>query len=233
MPIYQKVKNDLQQKIIEGIYKSGDKIPSERELCDVYGVSRMTVRQAVMELEKDGTVYREKGRGTFVAARDLYQDNLKSFTDTLIEQNMTPTTRVLEASKVTQLKVISQKLGVDPRTSYYKIKRLRLGDDVPIALETVYIPEDYVPGITGQQLEKSLYQVLEEQYGYELTHIACEIEASISNRIMMGVLELKSQKALLRVTGITFDQNGRKLFYEESYYRSDLYKYHVDILGRQ
>ncbi len=232
MALYKEVNQDLSDKIKNGFYKSGDKIPSERELCEVYGVSRMTVRQAVMALESEGKVIREKGRGTFVTSPNLYQDNLKSFTKTLVAQNMTPTTRVIEASKVSHLRKISQILGVEESSSYYKIKRLRLGDDVPIALETVYIPESYVPGITDHHLEKSLYGVLEDQYGYELTHIACEIEACLSNRILMSVFELKSQKALLKVTGITYDQTGSKLFYEESYYVSDLYKYHVDILGR-
>lgn len=232
MPIYQNVKDDLIKKISEGTYKSGDRIPSERELCQVYGVSRMTVRQAVVALEKDGMVYREKGRGTFVSTPNLYQENLKSFTETLIEQNMKPTTRVLEISRVSRLTHISQQLGGDLNSSYYKVKRLRLGDGVPIALETVYIPTEFTPGLTEYQLDQSLYGVLKEQYGIEIAHIACEIEACISNRILMGMLELKNQKALLKVTGVTYDQNDRKLFYEESYYVSDLFKYHVDILGR-
>lgn len=233
MAIYLDVRDDLYDKITSGVYKSGDKIPSERELSETYSVSRMTVRQAINVLVKDGVVYREKGRGTFVSVPNLYQDNMKSFTQTLIEQNMHPTTKVIEASMVTHLKSISQILHMDPRTSYYKIKRLRLGDNVPIALETVYIPTKYVPGLLDHSLEHSLYQVLEEQYGYEMTNIACEIEACISNKILMGVMELKNQEGLLKITGITYDQNGRRIFYEESYYRSDLYKYRVDILGRQ
>lgn len=233
MAIYQTVKEDLYKSIKSGVYKSGDKIPSERDLSIHYGVSRMTVRQAITGLLQDGLVKRVKGKGTFVSVPNLYQENLKSFTTTLIEQNMHPTTIVLEASTVTHLKSISQILNVDSMTSYYKIKRLRLGDHVPIALETVYIPTTYTPGILDYKIDESLYKVLEEQYGYEMPNIACEIEACISNRIIMGIMELKTQEALLKVTGITYDQNGRRLFYEESYYRSDLYKYRVDILGRQ
>lgn len=233
MAIYMKVRDELYDKIIEGVYKSGDRIPSERELSDVYGVSRMTARQAITELEKDGIVYREKGRGTFVSGPNLYQDNIKSFTQTLIEQNMHPSTKIIESSTVSHLTSISQILHMDKKTSYYKVKRLRLGDNVPIALETVYIPTIFTPGLLENKLDGSLYKVLEEQYGYEMSNIACEIEACISNKILMGMMSLKNQEALLKVTGITHDQNGRRLFYEESYYRSDLYKYRVDILGRQ
>lgn len=232
MPIYQDIKKAIQGAIQEGTYKPGDKIPSERELSLQYEVSRMTIRQAILELDKEGAIHREKGRGTFVSTPNLFQENLKSFTQTLIDQNMEPTTKVLEVSSVMQLKKISQHLGLPMSEPYYKIKRLRLGDGVPIALETVYIPIKHAEGLIQHDMTLSLYKTLEGHYGYELTHIACEIEASISNRIVMEAMELKSHTALLKISGVTYAQEDQKLFYEESFYRSDLYKYHVDILRR-
>lgn len=232
MSIYKNIKLDINTKINEGIYKSGEKIPSERVMSTLYGVSRMTIRQALLELENEGIIHREKGRGAFVSIQELYQDNLKSFTQTLIEQGMVPTTRVIEVSTVSKLGAISKVLDVHEGTSYYKIKRLRLGDDVPIALEKIYIPTQYVENILGYNMKGSLYKVLEDYYGYDVTHIDCTIEAVISNRGHIRVLELKKPTALLKVFGVTFAQDNLKLFYEESYYRSDLYKYHVDIMRR-
>ncbi len=229
MARYLDVKNDLLNKISEGVYKSGDKIPSERDLTEVYKVSRMTVRQAINELERDGSLYREKGRGTFVSAPNIYQENLKSFTQTLSERNMTPSTKVVEVAKVIHLQSISQILDMPLDTPYYKIKRIRCGDGIPIALETVYIPVEFVAGIDQYNLEKSLYGILEKSYGYDVVHIACEIEACISNRLIDELMELRRHSALLKVTGVTYSQNEKKLFYEESYYRSELFKYHVDI----
>ena len=233
MPIYKEVKNDIIEKINSGTYKSGDRIPSERSLAESYGVSRMTLRQALNELEGEGLLSKEKGRGTFVSSPNLYQENLRSFTQTLIDRRMVPSTKVIEVAKVLHLRNISQMLGIHPDEPYYKIKRLRSGDGIPIALETVYIPITYAEGIDAYDLSGSFYSILEEKYGYELVRIASEIEASLSNRILSEAMDIKKQTALLKVTGITYAQNERKLFYEESYYRSELYKYHVDIMGNR
>lgn len=232
MAIYQEVKQDILKQIHDGFYKSGDRIPSERDLCGLYKVSRMTLRQALSELEQEGILVREKGRGTFVTTPNLYQENLRSFTQTLIERGMIPSTIVIEASKVLHLRSISQLLGLDKDEPYYKVKRIRLGDDIPIALETIYIPVKYAKDLKNHNLSTSMYKILEQHYGYELFRNACEIEASLAPRDILDLLDLKKTTALLKVSGITYAQGDLKLFYEESYYRSDLYKYHVDIMGR-
>jgi GntR family transcriptional regulator len=232
MAIYQDVKKELTYRIHEGIYKAGDKIPSERDLSLEFKVSRMTIRQALSELVAEGALYKSMGRGTFVSSPSLYQENLKSFTQTLIGQGMVPSTKVIEVATISQVKKISQWLNVDQMSPYYKVKRLRLGDGVPIALETIYIPKKYAEGLPKHDLTHSLYKILEQEYGYDLTHITCDIEANISSRIIMEAMGLNKQTALLKITGITYAQNDLKLFYEESYYRSQLYKYHVDILNR-
>ncbi|PKM67251.1 MAG: GntR family transcriptional regulator [Firmicutes bacterium HGW-Firmicutes-2] len=232
MAIYQDVKKELTYRIHEGVYKAGEKIPSERDLSLAFKVSRMTIRQALSELVVEGALYKSMGRGTFVSSPSLYQENLKSFTQTLIGQGMMPSTKVIEVATISQMKKISQWLNVDQMSPYYKVKRLRLGDGVPIALETIYIPKKYAEELPKHDLTHSLYKILEQEYGYDLTHITCDIEANISSRIIMEAMGLNKQTALLKITGITYAQNDLKLFYEESYYRSELYKYHVDILNR-
>ncbi len=233
MAIYKEVKDDINNKITMGMYKPGDRIPSERLLSESYGVSRMTLRQALNEVEKEGFLYREKGRGTFVASPDLFQENLKSFTRTLIDRRLTPSTHIIEVSKILHLKQISQLLDLHPDEPYYKIKRLRCGDEVPIALETVYIPIIYAKDIDGFDLTESLYSILEKNYGYEMIRSACEIEACLANRLLSEQMDTKKNAALLKVSGITYSQADRKLFYEVSYYKSELYKYHVDIMGQR
>ncbi|PKM58002.1 MAG: GntR family transcriptional regulator [Firmicutes bacterium HGW-Firmicutes-3] len=232
MAIYQDVKKELTHRISEGIYKAGEKIPSERDLSLAFKVSRMTIRQALSELVAEGALFKSTGRGTFISSPSLYQENLKSFTQTLIGQGIVPSTKVIEVATISQVKKISQWLNVDQMAPYYKVKRLRLGDGVPIALETIYIPKKYVEGLPKYDLTTSLYKILEKEYGYDLTHITCDIEANISSRVIMEAMGLNKQTALLKITGITYAQNDLKLFYEESYYRSQLYKYHVDILNR-
>jgi GntR family transcriptional regulator len=231
-PIYKHVKKDILNNINSGAYKSGDKIPSERELGVIYNVSRMTARQAVNELVNEGIVYREKGRGTYLSSPQFLQNNVKSFTETLKEQDYTPSTKILEFSMVHNLKDICSKMGCNLKDKFYKIKRLRLGNNIPIALETVYIPEYKCEGLKTYDMSKSLYKVLEDNYGYIVENVTCQIDATISNKIMISIFELSKPVALLKVTGITYTTTGDKLFYEESYYRPDIYKYHVNIYKR-
>lgn len=229
---YQKIKKDIENKINTGEFKSGEKIPSERKLCELYNISRMTARQAVNELVKDGIVYREKGRGTFVSSPNFLQRNVKSFTDTLRERGFNPSTNIIEFSTVYNLRDISNIMEVPYETKFYKLKRLRLGNELPMALETVYIQKDRCLGLHKYDISKSLYEVLEEHYGYKVENISCDIDACIANNIMMKVFNMKKARALLKITGISYTSNGEKLFYEESYYRPDLYKYRVDIFRR-
>jgi GntR family transcriptional regulator len=229
---YQRIRKDMENKISSGEFRSGEKIPSERKLCELYNISRMTARQAVNELVKEGIVYREKGRGTFVSSPNFLQRNVKSFTDTLKERGFNPSTNIIEFSTVYNLRDISNIMGVPYETKFYKLKRLRLGNDLPMALETVYIQKDRCIGLQEYDISKSLYEVLEEHYGYKIDNISCDIDACIANNIMMKTFNMKKARALLKITGISYTNNGEKLFYEESYYRPDLYKYHVDIFRR-
>lgn len=230
-PIYIKVKKKIQDKINEGIYKAGEKIPSERELAKEYGVSRMTARQAVEALSYEKTVYRERGKGTFVAAKQFSQKNVKSFTQTLAEQGYEPSTVIIEFSIVRSLKEISRKMELPAETEYYKLKRLRLGNNIPIALETVYIPVQMCPML--EQPRYSLYDELERKYGYIVERVSNDIDACISTRPMMELFQLQKPKALLKIKGVSYTTEGEALFYEESYYRSDLYRYQVDIYKRR
>ena len=97
----------------------------------------------------------------------------------------------------------------------------------------MYIPVIHVPDIDNYDLSQSFYNILEEGYGYEMIRSACEIEACLANNLLATQMEAKKNSALLKVSGITYSQGDQPLFYEESYYKSDLYKYHVDIMGQR
>lgn len=231
--IYIEVKNQIIHKINEGHFKAGDKIPSERVLSETYGVSRMTARQAVSALVQEGIVYRETGKGTFVSAKQFFQKNVKSFSQTLLEQGYEPSTDILEFANVHSLKEISNVMGLPYETHYYKIKRLRYGNGVPIALETVYLPVDKCKGLKEEYIGQSLYEALESRYGYVVGRVSNDIDACISTRMMMQLFEVQKPVALLKIKGVSYTVDGEMLFYEESYYRSDLYRYQVDIYKRK
>jgi len=228
-PIYIKLSRIIEERIHNGIYNIKDRLPSERDIAVAFKVSRMTVRQAISVLEDKGIVYKERGSGTFVKAPSFEQNNVKSFTDTVGKMGYTVKTKLLELSQVHGIKLIAEKLDLPLDAKYFKIKRLRMGNDIPMALEILYVPIQYCEGLDHYNLEDSFYQLLEEVYDTKINEVSYKMEAIIANPIYRKLLELNKATALLKVTGVSIDLNGRKLFYEESIYRSDLYNYRVDI----
>lgn len=230
LPIYIQLKNIIEKQIEAGIFQPDQMISSERKLSEEYEISRMTSRQAINELVKEGKLYREKGRGTFVSPPRFLQENMMSFTETLKSQGYTPTTKVLEFSVVRSLKKFSDLLDTTEEQNYYKLKRLRFADSIPVALETVYIPTEYCPDLDQYDLSTdSLYRILNEKYHQPIDSTLSTLEAVISDKMMMKIFEVKKPTPLLKAEGITRTEEGKKLFYEISYYRSDIYTYQVNI----
>lgn len=231
-PMYLLVKDDIIEDIKEGRLKAGDKILSERELCKKYSLSRMTVRQAINELVVEGMAESIKGKGTFVTKAQATQRNLRSFTDTVKSQGAVPTTKIIEFSTVNSLGSISKQLNLEKETKYYKVKRLRYADNEAVALETAYLPQEYCINLDKYDLTDSLYGILESVYKYKIIKTNCTIEACISNTPITKVFERTKPFPMLKVTSVVYTNTGIKLFYEEAYYDSKLYKYQVDISGR-
>ncbi len=228
-PVYLKVAMILEKQIKNGEYKIKEKLPSERELAVMYNVSRMTARQAIIYLEEKDLVYRERSSGTYVQAPSIQQNNIKSFTETVGDLGYEVHTNILEFCTVHSVSSICKEMELPISTSFYKIKRLRFGNQIPMALEILYIPKNYLKGLEQHNLENSFYNVLEEYYGLNISRVSYKMEAIVANPVYTKLLLIKKGTALLKVSGVSFDNNDRKLIYEESFYRSDLYNYHIDI----
>ena len=159
-PTYIKIKESIQKKIQDGELVPGDALPSERTLAESYGLSRMTVRAALSELVAAGALYREQGRGTFVSARKMKQSNIASFSETVRSMGFTPSTKIVDFSVTMPQPEISDKLMV--KTKVYRALRVRLADDIPVALEEVFIPLHICPGLKLVDLKLSLYKLINE-----------------------------------------------------------------------
>ena len=117
-------------------------LPSERELCDMFGVSRITVRRAVADLELDGVLFRVQGKGAFVNAAKIQQPlfRVSSFTQDMNSRQMKPGSRILALERIPSGELIAAKLGIEPTEDVYMLKRLRIADEEPMAIETCYLP---------------------------------------------------------------------------------------------
>ena len=167
-PLYCKLAEKLEEKIDDGTYKPGDKIPSERELCDLYNVSRMTVRLAIDELERLGKIEKVQGKGTFVLSKSIVQslNNVYSFSREMKKQGKISSTRIIVREVIEANSKISKHLGIKEGEKVIYLERLRLAENVAIMVEKTWFPyEKYYFLMNIDFNTKGLYKTLENDYG--------------------------------------------------------------------
>jgi GntR family transcriptional regulator len=229
IPAYYQLKNIILRKINSREYKEDDIIPSERELSDSLGISRMTVRQALSQLVSEGVLYREKGKGTFVSKTKIEQRNIMSFSDTVVKKGMLPSTRVLNFQKEACSDFIKEILDLKEDEPVFNIKRLRLANNIPVGIEEDFIPEKYCPNLDKFDLTGSLYKLIRDEYSHNINYADNTVEAAKPTRIEKELLNIAPTTPVLNINSIIITDVGLKLLYEKSIYRSDEYKYNIRV----
>lgn len=227
LPKYYRLKESIRGIIEDRQLGEGDLIPSERELCEAHGVSRMTARQAVNELVNEGVLYREQGRGTFVAGAKLQHETarLTSFTQDMQERGMTASSKVLGVDVEGASTTVARLLGVDPEEQIIRLTRVRNAEGIPMALETSHLLYEVGKDILDVDLsQSSLYQELRKK-GLEITSAEQKYEATLLDENEAIHLGIPAGRAALLVQRVTFDDSGRPFEYVKSIYRGD--RYHV------
>src|ERR1700704_3880891 len=144
----------------------GDSIPSERQLSQDLGVSRLTIRAALDDLVRDGYLDRRHGSGTYVTEPKIAQPlTLTSFSNDMRRRGMVPGSRTLELTTILAGARLGHRLAVSPDARVVRVRRLRLADSKPMAVEILHVPEALVPGLTRSDFEThSFYDLLAERY---------------------------------------------------------------------
>jgi GntR family transcriptional regulator len=227
-PFYIQVKEALLEKITSGQYRPHDRLPSERELSSHFDVSRMTVRQALLDLARDGTIYARVGRGTFVATPKTDQQlrTLTSFSQDVRSWGGEATSQVLEARETAASAEVAAALRVAAGAPVLVLSRLWLADGVPLAIETTNLSQALCPDLFQHDFGvESLYQVLRSDYDIEPAQADQVIEAALASPREADLLELTPPAAVLRMQRLTRDSSGLPIEYVHSTYRSDRYKF--------
>ncbi len=231
LPLYYQLEEQIKKSIEAEELRPGDALPSERELSESYQISRMTVRQAITNLVNKGYLFREKGKGTFVASQKFEQNlqGLTSFTEDMKARNLVPGSKLLHFEIYPAEEDIKAKLSLEDDELIYKIKRLRLANDDPIAVETSYLPVKLVPSLTPDILAKSLYTFIENELELSIGHAAQTVEAAIVTDEDRAHLKIDKGVPVLLIQRETYLENGTPLELVRSSYRADKYKFKIDI----
>lgn len=227
LPLFGRVKASVLEAVENGELRPGDRIPSQRELCKRFGISLMTARRAINELIGEGVIYALPGKGLFVAARKQPAESgpLVGFSEDMQRRGMRPSSRLLESGLVAATPFLARMLGVEPESELVYIRRLRLANDHPIALQAGYVVHRYCPGLLAHNLETaSLFSVLREEYGLRLADSRVAVESVLANGEEAGLLGVPVPAALLVTEQLTFLDNGHTIEFTRTKYRGDRYQ---------
>jgi len=236
LPRYFQLKEIMRERIRSGEWKPGELIPSERELSEKYGISRMTARQAITELVNEGLFYREQGKGTFVSQRKITQQliHLTGFTEDIRARGQRPGTKVLSATMHPADEETAEKLRINPGTPIFRLQRLRLADDEPLAIELSQISFKGCEGLLEEDLEhNSLYRLLEAKYGLALMEADQELEAGLTGSEEAQLLKISVASPVLFTRRITYSDRNQPIEYAKAVYCGNKYTFYTHMKREQ
>lgn len=232
-PLYLQLVNILIEKIEKNM-EDHEQILSEREICDIYDVSRTTVRQALDQLEKEGYIYKIHGKGTFVSPKKLSQDLISfySFTEEMKKLGKTPNSEVIGFEIVNIDEKISRIFKSNDDDLVYKITRIRKADDIPMIYEVTYLPYNLFVGLSKDNLENMpMYDVLVNKFNIKLTSAEEYFEPIITRKLESIYLEVPEGSPSLRIERLTYDHDVL-IEYTVGVARGDKFKYRVQLLNK-
>lgn len=233
IPMYYTVKERIAELIESQGLKPGDSIPSEHELMERYGVSRITVRRAIDELANEGRLYRVQGKGTFVREDSISEDllSLVSCTQDIRNLGMTPSRVVISAEVVKADARRRSELDLTEGDEIFRLERVYYADGTPINHTTTHLPYRYFPGIEQIDFSKySLYEVLETTYHTNIIEALRSIQAVSATENIANYLQIDAGDPVLYFSCVTMGEVvGRKIPIEsfDCHYRSNKFKFYI------
>lgn len=233
IPKYYQLASILRRKIEAGEWPPRTPIPSERLLEVQYNVSRTTIRQAIDYLERQGYIYREQGRGTFVSPQKLQKgiQELTSFSEDMLRRGMQPGQVIRRIERLIPPSNVQQRLELAPGADVLCLERLRLGDDIPIGLQTSYLALAPNQEITRAELEEagSLYRILQEKYNILPSEADETLEVTLATPEEAALLQIPPDAPLLLNERLMYNQNRQPVEFVKILYRGDRYRYLIRL----
>jgi GntR family transcriptional regulator len=210
-PLWHQVVQALREPIDNGVWSPGDRLPGEGRLCELLGVSRITVRHALRTLEAQGLVRKEHGRGTFVTSDRLVGGarSVSSFSREMVELGRQPGSVLLEAETVPAEPSVASALELRGSSLVVRIRRLRTGDGQPIGIQTAHLRADRVSGLDPREIAtRSLYEVLDTEFSIRPTEANEVYRVGSASEDEAHVLEIEPGTPVFVVKRLARDDQG-------------------------
>lgn len=230
-PLYEQLKDILKQKITAGELQPGEALPGERQLMETYGVSRVTVRQAIAELVNEGLLYRQHGKGTFVAPMRIERPlaRLLGVAEELALEGLDIEIQVIKTGFQEATLEARQELQLAAGEAVFGVTRLITAAHQPLLLDAGYFPPAIGQLLQNVDLSKDLIYTQLELYGYKISNGWQRISAGHASREAARYLQCRAGSPVLVVKRTTYVEGGLPIDFSTAIYRGDRYEYHVNL----
>lgn len=237
VPYYFQIVQVLRESIADLKEQEGEEripLPSETEMSELFSVNRGTIRHALDMLEREGLIYREKGRGTFIRRRRVELDlsYLSSTTDDLKKRGWEPSTEVISINKVFPRSHIRTSLNLEEGEKVWEVYRCRLANNEPISLQRAFLPVHLMEDLVKKDLTSSLFRIWQDEYRIQPRNAEQTIRARIPTSEEAEFLQTTECDPVFEITRVTFDINNTPFEYLISIWRGDRYDFFVRLSTR-
>jgi GntR family transcriptional regulator len=231
-PLYAQIKDTLRARILDGTYAPHSQMPSEYELCAMFDVSRITVRQALGDLQKEGLVFKLHGKGTFVSKPKAFQNvtSLQGFAQAMSSMGYEILNQLRRCEPVKANRQVAAKLNLPEGAPVTETQRVRLLNREPVSLELTWVPEALGKRLVNADLAtRDIFVILESECGVPLGHADVSIDAVLADEDIVRALSVEEGSPVLRIERLTHDASGKPIDYEHLYFRGDAFQYRLRI----
>lgn len=232
VPLYVQIKEALRTKIVDGSYIAHQRLPSESEMIDAFGVSRITVRQAISDLEKEGLLFKIHGKGTFVAMPKVSQEltHLLGFGEAMHRLGHETFSQVLGLDEINASAIVARKLGIAADDPVIEIRRIRTLNREPISVDHSYLALEIGKRLSKTSLrDRDLFSLLENELGKRLHSADVEIDATSASKEIAVPLKIEPGSPVLRIERLTYAAHAKPLVFETLHYRAESFKYKLKV----
>jgi GntR family transcriptional regulator len=232
VPLYTQLKALLRNRILDGTYAPHSQMPSESELGNLHNVSRITVRQALSDLQKEGLIFKIHGKGTFVAKPKAFQNvsKLQGLSEAMSQMGYEVINHLRSFKFIPANAIVAERLQIEEGTQVTEIKRVRLINREPVSLEITYVSQQL-----GEQLQKAdlvardIFLIIENDCDIPLGRADLAIDAVLAETELTSALKVEEGSPIMRIERLTHAANGAPLDFEYLYYRGDAFQYRLSI----
>jgi GntR family transcriptional regulator len=232
LPLYAQIKAALRSRIIDGTYREHQRIPSENELMSSFGVSRITVRKALSDLQGECLIFKVQGKGAFVSKPRPFQElaRLQGFGEAMSQLGYQTSNRVVGIAIVGADGTAAERLRVPFGSPLTEIRRVRHVNREPISLDVTYLRPDLGERLAREDLAtRDIFGIIENDYAIPLGHADLSIDATVADAELAVLLQITPGAPILRIERLAWSQEGQPLDFEYLYYCGDAFRYHLRL----